>query len=78
MLIDPAGRAMPCHSAGVIPGLEFADAALRVLRSAVGSPSEKIRSSFLLCSEWRATVMTRAYAFGAAMMAPLLQRAISY
>jgi len=23
MLIDPAGRAMPCHAAGVIPGLEF-------------------------------------------------------
>src|SRR5215471_5858153 len=23
MLIDPAGRALPCHAAGVIPGLEF-------------------------------------------------------
>jgi PqqA peptide cyclase len=24
MLIDPGGRALPCHAAGVIPGLEFA------------------------------------------------------
>jgi pyrroloquinoline quinone biosynthesis protein E len=23
MLIDPSGRALPCHAAGVIPGLEF-------------------------------------------------------
>jgi pyrroloquinoline quinone biosynthesis protein E len=23
MLIDPAGRALPCHAAGVIPGLQF-------------------------------------------------------
>jgi len=23
MLIDPAGRALPCHAAGVIPGMEF-------------------------------------------------------
>jgi pyrroloquinoline quinone biosynthesis protein E len=23
LLIDPAGRALPCHAAGVIPGLEF-------------------------------------------------------
>ena len=23
MLIDPAGRAMPCHAAGVIPGMTF-------------------------------------------------------
>ena len=23
ILIDPAGRALPCHAAGVIPGLEF-------------------------------------------------------
>jgi pyrroloquinoline quinone biosynthesis protein E len=23
MLIDPAGRAMPCHAAGVIPGIQF-------------------------------------------------------
>jgi pyrroloquinoline quinone biosynthesis protein E len=23
MLIDPSGKAMPCHAAGVIPGLEF-------------------------------------------------------
>src|SRR5258708_24820500 len=23
MLIDPAGRALPCHAAGVIPGLVF-------------------------------------------------------
>jgi pyrroloquinoline quinone biosynthesis protein E len=33
MLIDPAGRAMPCHSAGVIPGLEFPDAATESLRT---------------------------------------------
>jgi pyrroloquinoline quinone biosynthesis protein E len=33
MLIDPAGRAMPCHSAGVIPGLEFPDAATESLRA---------------------------------------------
>lgn len=33
MLIDPAGRAMPCHSAGVIPGLEFPDAAAESLRT---------------------------------------------
>jgi pyrroloquinoline quinone biosynthesis protein E len=33
MLIDPAGRAMPCHSAGVIPGLEFPDAATELLRA---------------------------------------------
>jgi pyrroloquinoline quinone biosynthesis protein E len=26
MLIDPAGRAMPCHAAAVIPGLEFPNA----------------------------------------------------
>jgi len=26
MLIDPAGRVLPCHAAGVIPGLEFANA----------------------------------------------------
>ena len=32
MLIDPAGRAMPCHSAPVIPGLEFANARERPLR----------------------------------------------
>lgn len=25
MLIDPAGKALPCHAAGVIPGLEFAE-----------------------------------------------------
>lgn len=34
MLIDPAGRAMPCHSAGVIPGLEFPNVATESLRSA--------------------------------------------
>ncbi len=33
VLIDPAGRAMPCHSAGVIPGIEFANAAQQGLRS---------------------------------------------
>jgi pyrroloquinoline quinone biosynthesis protein E len=27
MLIDPAGRAMPCHAASVIPGLDFPNAA---------------------------------------------------
>lgn len=32
MLIDPAGRAMPCHAAGVIPGLEFPNARERSLR----------------------------------------------
>lgn len=33
ILIDPAGRAMPCHSAGVIPGLQFPDAATESLRT---------------------------------------------
>lgn len=33
MLIDPAGRAMPCHAAGVIPGLEFPNAAKEPLRA---------------------------------------------
>lgn len=33
MLIDPAGRAMPCHAAGVIPGLTFPDAAKEPLRN---------------------------------------------
>lgn len=33
MLIDPAGRAMPCHSADVIPGLEFPNAATESLRA---------------------------------------------
>jgi pyrroloquinoline quinone biosynthesis protein E len=33
MLIDPAGYAMPCHSARVIPGLEFPNAAEQGLRS---------------------------------------------
>ena len=23
MLIDPAGQALPCHAAGVIPGMQF-------------------------------------------------------
>jgi pyrroloquinoline quinone biosynthesis protein E len=32
ILIDPAGRAMPCHSAPVIPGLEFPDARNHPLR----------------------------------------------
>jgi PqqA peptide cyclase len=31
MLIDPAGRAMPCHAAPVIPGMEFASARERPL-----------------------------------------------
>jgi len=33
MLIDPAGRALPCHAAGVIPGLEFANVREQPLRS---------------------------------------------
>jgi len=33
MLIDPAGRAMPCHSAHVIPGLAFPSVAEQSLRS---------------------------------------------
>ncbi|HEV2425094.1 MAG TPA: pyrroloquinoline quinone biosynthesis protein PqqE [Terriglobia bacterium] len=33
MLIDPAGRALPCHAAGVIPGLEFANVREESLRS---------------------------------------------
>jgi PqqA peptide cyclase len=33
MLIDPAGRAMPCHSAGVIPGLIFPNAAQESLQT---------------------------------------------
>ena len=33
MLIDPAGFAMPCHSARVIPGLEFPNIAQHRLRS---------------------------------------------
>lgn len=32
MLIDPAGRAMPCHAAGVIPGLTFENAQQKALR----------------------------------------------
>lgn len=32
MLVDPAGRAMPCHAAGVIPGLIFENAQNRPLR----------------------------------------------
>lgn len=32
MLIDPAGRVLPCHAAGVIPGLEFPSARERSLR----------------------------------------------
>ena len=31
LLVDPTGRAMPCHSAGVIPGLHFPNAALEPL-----------------------------------------------
>jgi PqqA peptide cyclase len=33
MLIDPAGRVLPCHAAPVIPGLEFQSARERPLRS---------------------------------------------
>jgi pyrroloquinoline quinone biosynthesis protein E len=33
MLIDPAGRAMPCHAAAVIPGLEFPNAKDSSLRA---------------------------------------------
>ncbi len=32
MLIDPAGRALPCHAAGVIPGLQFDNVRQRDLR----------------------------------------------
>ena len=32
ILIDPAGRALPCHAAAVIPGLEFFNAQERPLR----------------------------------------------
>ena len=32
MLIDPAGRVLPCHAASVIPGLEFLSARERPLR----------------------------------------------
>ncbi len=32
MLIDPAGRVLPCHAAPVIPGLEFSSARERPLR----------------------------------------------
>jgi pyrroloquinoline quinone biosynthesis protein E len=32
MLIDPAGRVMPCHAAGVIPGLNFDNAQQKPLR----------------------------------------------
>ncbi|MBZ5591448.1 MAG: pyrroloquinoline quinone biosynthesis protein PqqE [Acidobacteriia bacterium] len=32
ILIDPAGRAMPCHAAGAIPGLEFDNVQERSLR----------------------------------------------
>ena len=32
MLIDPAGRVLPCHAASVIPGLEFSSARERPLR----------------------------------------------
>jgi pyrroloquinoline quinone biosynthesis protein E len=32
MLIDPAGRVLPCHAAGGIPGLEFANVRERELR----------------------------------------------
>jgi PqqA peptide cyclase len=33
ILIDPAGRVMPCHAAGVIPGLQFENAQEKPLRS---------------------------------------------
>jgi pyrroloquinoline quinone biosynthesis protein E len=32
LLIDPAGRVLPCHAAGVIPGLEFANVREHPLR----------------------------------------------
>jgi PqqA peptide cyclase len=32
MLIDPAGRALPCHAAGCIPGLEFDNVGEKTLR----------------------------------------------
>ena len=32
MLIDPAGRVLPCHAAGVIPGLDFPSAREQPLR----------------------------------------------
>ena len=32
MLIDPAGRALPCHAAGSIPGLQFENVQARSLR----------------------------------------------
>lgn len=32
LLIDPAGRVLPCHAAGVIPGLEFANTREHPLR----------------------------------------------
>ena len=32
ILIDPAGRALPCHAAGSIPGLEFDNVKARTLR----------------------------------------------
>jgi pyrroloquinoline quinone biosynthesis protein E len=32
ILIDPAGRALPCHAAGTIPGLEFENVKARTLR----------------------------------------------
>ena len=32
MLIDPAGRVLPCHAAGVIPGIEFANVREQSLR----------------------------------------------
>jgi pyrroloquinoline quinone biosynthesis protein E len=32
MLLDPAGRAMPCHAAGTIPGMQFENASEKPLR----------------------------------------------
>jgi len=32
ILIDPAGRALPCHAAGCIPGLEFDNVREKTLR----------------------------------------------
>ncbi|HXJ95193.1 MAG TPA: pyrroloquinoline quinone biosynthesis protein PqqE [Terriglobia bacterium] len=32
MLIDPSGRALPCHAAGALPGMEFSNATERPLR----------------------------------------------
>jgi len=50
MLIDPAGRALPCHAAGVIPGLAFDNARERSLawiwrESSAFQPSTRLNPS---------------------------------